>query len=133
MTNTVSAPPSPRSFGLFFSAGLVGYALLSQKLSFSSRSLIIASGVALTLVALLKSELLEKPNLIWYKLGVILQRVMSPIFMALFFFVFFSPLAILLRMFGLRFLDLEIRSPRQSYWVRREEGSPPPGSLQKQF
>jgi hypothetical protein len=61
---------------------------------------------------------------IWMMLAVILGFVMSRIILLVLFFLILTPISLVARLFGKRFLDLRPETRLPSYWNRRE---PDPG------
>jgi hypothetical protein len=53
--------------------------------------------------------------------------------MAVIFFGAVLPIGLLMRLFGNRPLTPTFESGAPSYWIRRRQGTPPPGSMKNQF
>lgn len=68
----------------------------------------------------------------WMVFGDFLGRVISPIILALIFFVLITPVALLGRIAGRDPLRLKPRAI-SSYWVKREPAGPTPDSFKNQF
>ena len=47
--------------------------------------------------------------------------VMSTVILTLFFYLFFSPISLTMRLFGKKMLDLSWRDGRDSYWIDKAE------------
>lgn len=113
---------SNKSFGLMFGAI---FFLLTVFLFFrgkSNNAQILTFGLSLVwfAVAFFAPHLLAIPNRLWMGLSLLLARFVSPIVLALLFFVLISPLALILRIFGRDALYLKrIKTP--SHWKRRVE------------
>lgn len=127
--------PSNKSFGLFFSFLFFiasGYLYFNSSFFLSTFFLILSSIFLLLTVFLPK--LLYPLNSIWYKLGIILASITSPIVLAFLFFVFLTPIAFLLKIFGRDLLKLNFnRSSLTSYWVDRIPPGPSSDSFKNQF
>ncbi len=125
---------SDRSFGLVFT---VVFALISAWPWYDRGALPNpwAGGVAalIFLVAMLKPGLLATPNRLWTGFGLWLNKFMSPIIMGLFFFGVIFPIAMLMRLFGKRPLQLSFDKDAASYWIVREPSGPDPESMRQQF
>ena len=94
-----------------------------------------ALGIAVLvfLAGVLRPSVLRLPNLIWFRVGGLLNRIVSPVVTALLFFGVFTPFALILRMAGKDLLRLR-RDPRAaSYWIERNPPGPPPESMVEQF
>ena len=83
---------------------------------------IIFSGIFL-LLGLLNSKLLSPLNKIWIKFGEILGIIIAPIIMALVYFVFLTPVSLVVRVFGKDLLGLKFTNKQQTYWINRKKNS----------
>ncbi len=144
--------PSNRKFGFFFAGifALAGAYFLYENafnlaLTFSLTGVYSlyekASNLALTffciavvfvVVTLTKAELLLPLNKLWIRLGLLLGMVVSPIVLGIMFFVLFTPIGLLMRLFGRDELRLKLK-PRVSYWKVREPSSLTDNSFKHQF
>ena len=84
------------------------------------------------LAALGAPKLLRPLNLLWFRLGLILHKVVNPVIMALLFFSTITPMALWLRFRGKAPIDTKLHREKTSYWVVREPG-PTPASMSQQF
>lgn len=84
-------------------------------------------------VALLHPLLLAPLNRAWTHFGLLLNRFTSPIILGLLFFVVICPLALLMRLFGKRPLQLSYDADVHSYWIIREPPGPAPETMKQQF
>jgi len=91
----------------------------------------VAAGFAL--VALLAPRLLRPLNQAWFRFGMLLHRVVSPLVMGLLFFVTVTPIGLLMRLTGKDPLRLRFDPAADSYWIDREPPGPPPDSMRNQF
>ena len=86
-------------------------------------------GIIFLILGLLNSKLLTPFRNLWLKLGTLLGRIVSPIVMFLVYFVFITPLAVIIRLFGKDLLRKKFnKSP--SYWIKRGKNI---GTMKKQF
>lgn len=85
------------------------------------------------LVALVAPRALEPLNRLWFALGLLMGRITSPIFLAIFYYVVLTPLALLMRTTGKDFLRLRRDGAAASYWIERVPPGPEPASLRRQF
>jgi hypothetical protein len=79
-------------------------------------------------VTLLFSQLLAPLNRLWYELGMLLSKIVSPIVLGLIFFVLITPVSLITRLFGRDALKMKKRRV-ESYWIERT----PPGPLSDSF
>jgi hypothetical protein len=67
-------------------------------------------------------------NKLWIEFGILLGKIMSPIFMGLVFFFLVTPIGILLRILKKDIMGL--KKGKSSYWINREDEVQ---SMKKQF
>ena len=77
-------------------------------------------------------RLLAPFNLAWFKLGLLMGKVVSPIVLGIIFFVLLTPVAVIGRLFGRDELRLK-RKAVQSYWIERVPPGPDGDSFKNQF
>ena len=124
---------SERNFGFVF-AGF--FALLSGLAWWNASALLfywLGASASFLVVALVAPRLLAPLNLLWFKFGLLLNAIVSPVIMGLLFFVTITPIGWLMRLFGARPLNLKFDRAAQTYWIRRDPPGPPPASLKNQF
>lgn len=124
---------SDRSFGIVFT---VVFALLGLwQLSHGRNSAwwLLAVSLVLLALALLRPGLLAPLNRLWFRFGLLLHRIVSPLVMAVLFFGSILPVAMLMRLCGKRPLQLRFEPKAESYWIRREPPGPVPDSFRNQF
>ena len=125
--------PSNNKFGWFFSAVFAMIALYS----FSQQLNPFAVAAAIVCVFFIATtfsapQLLTPLNRLWYSLGMLLGKVISPIVLGAMFFVLISPIALIGRIFGRDELKIK-KSFVQSYWVDRIPPGPSSDSFKNQF
>jgi hypothetical protein len=127
--------PSERSFGWLFCGVFALLALYGWRAGWAG-SLVILSGLAATTMAavsLVCPRLLAAPNRAWHRLGLFLGKIVSPLVMAVIFFVLLTPVGLLARLFGRDELRLKLQPDAQTYWVDRAPPGPDAGSYKQQF
>ncbi|MES2964773.1 MAG: SxtJ family membrane protein, partial [Bdellovibrionota bacterium] len=72
--------------------------------------LVVALG--LIVVTLLDPDLLKPANRVWFRFSMILFRFVSPVMMALVYFLVITPFGLVMRMSGRKLLDLD-REPKR--------------------
>ena len=120
---------SNRSFGIvFFIVFLIIaiYPFLNQG-EVRLWSLII-SIIFLTL-GLLNSKLLAPLNKIWFKFGILLGKIISPLVMGLIFFFVVTPIGILMRILKKDLLNLKFNK-KTTYWIEKND---PKSKMKNQF
>jgi Saxitoxin biosynthesis operon protein SxtJ len=91
-----------------------------------------ALAAAFLALALVRPDALSPLNRLWQKLGLLLSRIVSPIVLALLFYLIVTPVGLLMRTFGEDPLRLR-RRESASYWIVRQPPGPAPESMRDQF
>jgi hypothetical protein len=133
--NSVPSPqlPSNIKFGWFFAAvfALLGAYFLNENwyivaiVTFAIASILIA----ITCISPLKLIYL---NRMWFKLGILLGKIISPIVLGIIFFIILTPISLITRMFGRDELKIKKISAK-SYWVNRLPPGPDSDSFKNNF
>ncbi len=120
---------SNRSFGIVFFVVFLIIALypLINDENLRIWSLII-SFIFLAL-GLINSKILTPLNLIWFKFGLFLGKIVSPLIMGIIFFVVVTPIGILMRLLRKDILNLKYNN-KTTYWI---EKSGPKSKMKNQF
>lgn len=139
MRSIMSTPntplPSNTRFGWFLTsvltiAGIYCYLMLSGSTSIGL-GLIVAALIA-ALLTVIKSKLLTPFNKLWFLLGELLGKIISPILLGVIFFLIITPTALIGRLLGRDELRLK-RKTQSSYWIDRKSPSPKGDSFNNQF
>ena len=80
-------------------------------------------------LGLLNSRLLNPLNNIWFKFGLLLGKIISPIIMGIIFFFVVTPIAILMKLLNKDLLNLKFNK-NKTYWI---EKSGPKSKMKNQF
>tara|TARA_Y100000590_G_scaffold406667_1_gene496215 strand:+ start:1528 stop:1929 length:402 start_codon:yes stop_codon:yes gene_type:complete len=121
---------SNRSFGLVF---FVVFLIISLWPIISEEPIRIWSAVIsiiFLILGIINSKLLTPLNKIWFKFGILLGNIVSPIVMGILFFAVVTPTGLILRVFGKDLLGKKFDKEKKSYWIKRET---PVGSMKRQF
>lgn len=128
--------PSNKRFGLtvgaIFSA-LAGLSYLSKSPRPAAAFVIGLLGFLLIVAGALFPASLSMMNRRWMQLGLLLGKVTTPIIMAIIFFAFVSPLALIMRVCGSRPLNLKFEPEATTYWHDLSRRKFNPESLKRQF
>jgi predicted membrane metal-binding protein len=123
---------SDRSFGFVFAAVFAIIALWPLVRGAGPHWWAAAVAAVFLVVALLRPRLLHPLNYVWFRFGLLLSAVVTPIVMALLYVTTMVPMGIILRLRGKDLLGLKREPERTSYWIKREPG-PEPGTMKRQF
>ena len=120
---------SNKSFGIVF---FVVFLLISlYPLTYDGEikiwSLIIS--FIFLILGLLNSKILAPLNKIWFKFGILLGKIVSPLIMGAIFFLVVTPIGIILRLMGKDVLNLKYNK-NNSYWI---ENSSPKSKMKNHF
>ena len=123
---------SDRGFGFVFAAVFAVIALWPLVRGEYPRLWATIVALAFLAVALARPRLLHPLNIVWFRFGLLLSAVVTPVVMALLYVTTIVPMGIFLRLRGKDLLGLEREPQRASYWIKREPG-PEPGTMKRQF
>ena len=133
MSNKENHLPSNIKFGLFFSAIFVliaVYLYLKFRVEFAVFALITSTLFAIA--AFLTPQVLSPLNRLWFCLGLLLGKIVSPIVLGLIFFLLITPVSLVTRLFGRDELKIKKRTV-ESYWVDRSPPGPQAASFKNQY
>ena len=120
---------SNKSFGIVFS---IFFLLVSIYLLLNNDSIyywsLLVSFIFLVL-GLMNSKILSPLNLLWFKFGILLGKIVSPIVMGVIFFLVVTPISIILKIFGKDVLNLKFNN-NKTYWIVKDG---PKSNMKKQF
>ena len=124
---------SERSFGLVFAT--VFLLLTFYPLLHGRPPIFWSLGVsaAFFVVTFVKPAILRPLNIVWFKFGMLLARIIQPIVMAALFFLVVTPIGLLMRLFGKDPLRKKMGPEIPSYWQDRRDESNRMGSMKDQF
>ena len=120
---------SNRSFGIVFFIVFLLIAIypLTNGDEIRIWSLIISS--IFLILGALNSKILTPFNKLWFKLGIFLGKIVSPLVMGVIFFFVVTPIGLIMRILGKDLLNLKYNS-NKSYWI---EKSGPKSKMKNQF
>jgi len=121
--------PSNRSFGIvfFFLFLIISLYPLTNGTEIRKWPLIIS--LIFLILGLINSQILNPLNKLWFKFGIFLGKIISPLIMGIIFFLVVTPIGLLMRMLGKDILSLKYNN-NQSYWV---ENNGPKSKMKNQF
>lgn len=124
--------PSNKKFGYFFTLVfmiIAGYFFVNKS---SNLAYIFGTISAIFfIITILKADLLLFLNKLWIRFGLLLGMIISPFVLGILFFVFFTPTAILMKLYGRDELRLKFKK-NISYWILRDNQIKP-DSFKNQF
>lgn len=120
---------SNRSFGVvffvvFFLIAL--YPLVNQE---EIRLWSIIISLIFLCLGILNSKILTPLNKIWFRIGILLGKIVSPVVMGIIFFLVVTPTGLLMKIFKKDLLNLKFNN-NDSYWIEKIE---PISKMKNQF
>ena len=113
--------PSNHKFGYFFIfVFLIASTYFYLKASYFAFYTSCTLSLVLLLITIFKADLLSPFNKLWMSFGFVLGMIVSPIVMGLIFYIIFTPIGILMRLFGRDELLLKFKI-QPSFWTKRNE------------
>ena len=118
-----------RSFGIvfFFVFIIISFYPLLNGENIRIWSLIIS--IVFLALGLFNSKLLNPLNKTWFKVGIFLGKIVSPIVLGLIFFLLVTPIGIIMKIFKKDLLNLKFNN-NKSYWIEKNE---PKSKMKNQF
>ena len=120
---------SNRSFGIVFFVVFLVIALYPITNNGEVKIWSVIISLIFLLLGLLNSKFLTPLNKIWFKFGIFLGKIISPLIMGLIFFVVVTPIGLIMRLLKKDILALKY-SEQKSYWI---EKTGPKSKMKNQF
>ena len=120
---------SNKSFGIVF---FVVFLLIAIYPLTNGGDIRIWSGIIsfiFLVLGLFNSSILTPLNKIWFKFGIILGKIISPVIMAIIFFLVVTPTGLIMRILRKDILNLKYNQ-NKSYWIEKEG---PKSKMKNQF
>ena len=120
---------SNRSFGIVFFVVFLLIALYPLNYNGEIRIWSVIISLFFLILGLFNSKILAPLNKLWFKFGILLGKIISPIIMGIIFFFVVTPIALLMRLIGKDVLNLKYNK-NKSYWI---EKNGPKSKMKNQF
>ena len=120
---------SNRSFGIVFAFVFLLIALYPLSYSGEIRYWSAIISLIFLVLGLLKSKILTPLNKLWFKFGIFLGKIMSPLIMGIIFFLVVTPIGLIMRLLGKDLLNLKYEN-KNTYWI---EKTGPKNKMKNQF
>ena len=111
---------SNRSFGIVF---FIFFLIIAVYPMFFDKELRIWSlllSLIFLILGLAKSRILTPLNLLWFKFGILLGRIVSPVVMGLVFFLVVTPTGLIMRALKKDLLNLKKKNSN-TYWIKKDQ------------
>jgi hypothetical protein len=125
--------PTNRSFGIVFSIVFLLVGIYPLALSKSVHFIPLFASVSILFLAFAAPKILTPFNYIWFRIGMLLHAIVSPIALGILFYGVVTPTCLLMRLSGKKPLALDFDRDAPSYWIQRSPPGPAPESMTNQF
>lgn len=124
---------SNRSFGIVFAVVFAVIGLFPLWTDQAPRSWSLVVALAFFAVALLRPPLLNPLNRLWFRVGMLLSRLVSPLIMGILFFITVVPTGLVMRTLKKDLLKQSFDPEADSYWIDRSKDDHSVSSMRNQF
>ena len=120
---------SNRSFGIVFFVVFLLIALYPFTYGGEIRIWSAMTSLTFLVLGLLNSKFLTPLNKLWFRFGIFLGKIISPVIMGIIFFLVVTPIGLIMRLLGKDVLNLKY-SENESYWIEKDG---PESKMKNQF
>lgn len=111
---------SNRSFGIVFSIVFLIISIYPILNDENIRIWSLAISVIFLTLGIINSKILNPLNIIWFKFGILLGKIISPIVMGIIFFLVVTPTGLFMRFLKKDLLRLKYNK-KSSYWIEKND------------
>ena len=111
---------SNRSFGIVFFIVFLLIALYPLTYGGQIRIWSLIIMIIFFILGTINSKLLHPLNILWFKFGIFLGKIISPLVMGVIFFFVVTPVAVLMKILKKDLLNLKFNN-NDSYWVKKDD------------
>ncbi len=120
---------SNRSFGVVFFVVFLLIALYPLINNGEIRIWSLITSIIFLILGLLNSKFLNPLNKLWFKFGIVLGKIISPLIMGIIFFLVVTPTGLIMRLLRKDILSLKYNQ-NSSYWIEKKG---PKSKMKNQF
>ena len=121
---------SNRNFGLLFFVVFLIVALWPLKYEEDVRLWSLTLSIIFFILGIINSRLLTPLNRLWFKFGILLGSIVSPIVMGIVYFLVVTPIGVFMRLLGNDLLKMKKVQKTSTYWIKRGKQQ---STMRKQF
>ena len=129
MNNKNMNIPSNRNFGIVFFIVFILISLYPLLNSEDIRFWALIISLIFLFLGILNSQILTPLNKLWFKFGIFLGKIISPLIMAIIFFLVVTPTGLLMKLWRKDLLNLKFNN-KKTYWI---EKNGPKSKMKNQF
>jgi len=120
---------SNRSFGIVFFVFFLIIAIYPLINDGDLRLWSLFISIVFLFLGLVNSKILNPLNKLWFKFGIFLGKIISPLVMGIIFFLVVTPIGLLMRLLNKDLLNLRFNN-NSTYWIEKTE---PKSKMKNQF
>tara|TARA_B100000686_G_C16491232_1_gene812191 strand:- start:437 stop:826 length:390 start_codon:yes stop_codon:yes gene_type:complete len=120
---------SNRSFGIVFFIFFLAVSLWPLINGENIRLSFLTISIIFLILGIVNSKILTPLNKLWFKLGLLLGKIVSPIVMGIIFFFIVTPTGIIMRLIKKDLLNLK-KNNSKTYWIEKKNENT---SMKNQF
>lgn len=124
---------SDRAFGMVFTLVFVIIGLWPLLDGAQVRAWSLVVGSIFLILGLAWPRSLTKLNHLWMRLGMLLNRIVSPVALGVVFYLTMFPTGLVMRLLGKDPLRLKFDPSAKTYWIHRNPPGPEPKTMSNQF
>ena len=121
---------SNRSFGFLFFVVFLAVSLWPLKSQGDLRLWVFLLSLIFLVLGVLNSKFLTPLNKLWFKFGILLGSIVSPIVMGAVFFIVVTPVGLIMRFLGKDVLRINKNKLVSTYWINCDKQK---RTMKKQF
>ena len=111
---------SNRNFGVVFFVVFFLIALYPLTYDEGIRTWSIIISLFFLILGLFNSKILNPLNKLWFKFGILLGKIISPLIMGIIYFLVVTPTGLIMRLLKKDILNLKYNKDK-SYWIKKNE------------
>ena len=124
---------SERAFGIVFAVFFAVVAAWPPLDGMSPRCWALALALVFIGTSFFLPVVLRPLNIVWFKFGMLLYKVVNPLTMGMLFYFTVVPMGLVMRAMGKDPLNPKPDPTLASYWIERTPHGPEPQSMKNQF
>ena len=119
-----------RKYGFLMAGVLFAIAMFMLWKQFSNYNYVLYVSIVFFVLGLLVPIALKPIYFVWMTLATILGWIMTRVILTILFYLIVTPIGLISRLFGAKFLDFSWRKGEKSHWNFRDKSE---NNLEKQF
>ena len=120
---------SNKSFGIVFFIFFLIISIYPLIDGSDLRVSLLVISIIFLILGLLNSKILTPLNKLWFKFGILLGKIVSPIVMGIVFFAVVTPISLIMKILKKDLLNIK-KNKETSYWIAKSE---PKSKMKNQF